>query len=141
MQKLKGKLTISSPSGGLSEKDIVRIEILDVDASCYAVLVEMEIEIFARALMGHGHMDCVFEFNDSGNVGTISQNKEETVPVPADSYRNLKAQKLALAPFEVDGWKARAGDIDNHHRASQDKSGQRFQLVVFFRNVPREQPE
>lgn len=44
----------------------------------------------------------------------------------------------ALKPFEVDGWKARGGDINNHHRHVIEKGGtQEFQRVVFFRNVPK----
>ncbi len=137
MDTLKGTIHIGRWSGG-DEGRPVHIELTDEDSGCRAVTIEMSLAEFGDALTGRGMVPCRFEFNDSGMIGTLAQNKEEHVPVPAWSDRKDGWQKRALAPFEVDGWRARSGDIDNSHRSTKNKDGQPAQNVVFFRNVPKE---
>lgn len=64
------------------------------------------------------------------------ENKTEMVPVPPYGQRQDGWQDQALAPFCVDGWWPRQGDITNHH-CSFSANGQDYQQVVFFRNVQK----
>ncbi len=136
MKLLKGSLSIGRT--GRSDDKAIRIELNDADSHCTAVLVRMGLPEFAECITGMGHADCEFEFNDSGVIGMLAQSKTEMVPVPSSHPRGDEEWKRkALAPFEVDGWKARAGDITNQHCWSRDESGKEFQRVVFFRHVPK----
>jgi hypothetical protein len=138
MLKLAGKLSISRVTSN-KEPNFVEITVVDAEASVEAISVKVSIETFANALFGSGYQDCEFEFNDSGRVGTIHEHKEELVPIPDYGNRPEGWQKKALAPFEVDGWSARSGDITNGHLHVTQK-GQNHQRVAFFRNMPKVQP-
>lgn len=137
MTKLPGNISIKRMQGGREETP-VRIELIDQESGCVAAYIHMGLEQFASALLGLSHIKCEFEFNDSGVIGMTAQNKEEKVPVPPYSSRQKGWQKIALAPYEIDDWKARGGDIDNHHCTVRTKDGE-FQRVVFFRHVPKVQ--
>lgn len=139
MPEIKGHITISRTSG-TRRGDDVRICIEDHNAGVVACEVKMTLENFAKAITNQGFIDCVVEFNDSGKVGTQRENKTELVPVPEKrSYDNREGwQEKSLAPFLVDGWYPRSGDINNHHRQRRDENGNTFQEVVFFRNVPKQ---
>ena len=133
--KLKGKLSVSKVYGG--DAHVMRISLDDEVARCRAVEIEVGMLAFVEALTGSGYQPCDFDWNDSGRVGTIGENKEELVPVPDWQSRPDNWIDVALAPFRVDGWRERNGDIENHHRHSR-KGDQEYQKVVFFRNVPKE---
>lgn len=151
MLKLQGKITISRmerwrPCQRLSVTSThelerpLRILITDSISGCVAAHVSLSLTDFALALTGMGYVDCDLEFNDSGVVGMVAENKTELVPIPAEHPYNREAWSIAaLAPFEVDGWKAREGDITNGHNFVRTKNGMTFQRVVFFRHVPRPQ--
>ncbi len=136
MITLRGSLSIGRTSG--RDDNPIRIELIDEDAACTVVQIRMSLLEFAECITGKGHCDCVFEFNDSGVVGKQAQSKSELVPIPSYPRDKGDWEKKALAPFEVDGWKARESDISNHHCWSREKSGQEYQRVVFFRHVPKE---
>ncbi len=132
MKKLEASLTI-----GRLDTDTVRITIEDDEARVLAVQVDVEIGIFARALMASGCQPCVMTFNDTGTVGTIGQNKAEVVPIPPYDERTGDWEEKAVRPFEVDGWHARMSDVDNRH--CQFRKGDKcYARVTFFRHVPRE---
>jgi len=137
MLMLDGAITISRPSG--RQEDYVRIELIDADAHCIVVNIELSPTEFANAVTCLDHRPCRFEFNNSGLVGTIQQTKEEMVPVPPHDKRdNAGAWKAeALKPFEVDGWKTRQSALENYHCWVRQDEGQECQPVKFFRNVPK----
>lgn len=131
---LKGKLTISHFRG--SGESSIRITLEDDDARLNAAEINMDVTAFAKAVLGCAWQDCTFTVTDSGLLGTMGENKTEAVPVPKRRDMAGKWIKTALKPFEVNGWKARAGDMTNQHH-SFNKDGKEFQTVVFFRNVAK----
>jgi hypothetical protein len=137
VKTLDARVTITRNS-----RDEIWIYIQDYRASANIVEVKMTTEAFALAVTGLGSVEATAEFNDSGNVGMVAQNKTEMVPIPSSGKtRGGEWEAKALAPFEVNGWRARSGDISNHHRWSRDKNGQEWQSVVFFRHVTVEAAE
>lgn len=137
MLTLSGHLTISRVLGGNSEE--VRIEVIDDNACVVAIRIKATPLAFVEALFGSGSQLCVFEFNNTGSVGTNGENKEELVPVPPSKARDSAGRWItkALKPFEIDGWHARGGDIENFTHRHVVKGNKDFQRVVFFRNVPK----
>ena len=137
---LEGAISIGRTSGGPNEDATpVRIEITDELSRTRVIDIRMSLEAFADALMGHGFRPCSITFNDTGTVGMKGENKTELVPF--DMYGGSRSDeeriKKALAPFEVEGWRARSSDMTNGH-CSTTKDGKRHQSVVFFRHVPVE---
>jgi len=142
MKKLKGSLSIGRTSGGsaISEKHPVRIEVTDELSHCRVIEIRLSISDFADALFGRGYTPCHVELNTSNVIGMKAENKTELVPF--DMYHGRSPELIAkvLKPFEVDGWRAREGDMLNGHCSVQDK-GKRYQRVVFFRHVPADSQE
>jgi len=85
--------------GGGADEPPIRITITDEGSRCVAVEARVSLEDFAKALFSSG-ADCAFEFNDSGRIGMLSENKEELVPVPplAKQDKGGKWIVKALAP-------------------------------------------
>jgi len=139
MKRLDGSVRISRVQGR-QEGDRIEIVVQDSNARCEAITIILTAEEFGDALSNIGSK-CKFEFNDSGVVGTIGQNKEEIVEVE-DTRPSIIGENAALKLWEVDGWKARHGDISNHHNwISHNMTGWHKQKVVFFRNVKDETNE
>lgn len=131
---LKGELSISRPQFS-DGRDVIHINLIDERAGSQAVEIHIGLADFAKALTGMGHVDCDFDFNDSGVVGTCHEWKEELVPIPDMLFRDDdKRISAILNPLEVDGWKARRSDLTNHHRQIC-KERQTFASVIFTRNV------
>lgn len=131
---MKGNIIITHTTGQ-SDNRTVRITVGDEASQIEFLEVRLTLEEFGTLLTGGREVDCEFKLKGAEKVGMISQNKEEIVPVPKEvRYSTDREGALSaklLAPFEVDGWKARKGDLFNHHRQTED--GYR---VVFFRHVP-----
>lgn len=85
-----------------------------------------------------GGLSSVIEIEVTDNDARVTAF-ELTVEL-ADFTRAITSmdwRQTALAPFEIDGWRARVADLDNHHR-SLIRDGQHCQRVTFFRNVPKD---
>lgn len=119
MKKVKGKLTVSYPSGG----DTVRITIDDESSSVELMMVEIDYEQWARAQASHYGRPCEVRIGRVDLVGKVHQVKEEFV-----------ADNEDVSKFEVDGWKARGGDFGNYHRRTEKGKKIGFNCV-FFRYV------
>jgi len=133
-----GKIRIGQPhTGGADEPERpIRIEITDSTSGVRFCTVHLSPAEFAGILTGTNE-ECALELYLS-TVGMQLESKDVFVPVvlsetiddfSADT-RKLIAE-ASLAPFEVDGWKARPGDFGNHHRGSYEKGFR----VVFHRHV------
>ena len=143
--KIDAGMNICRSTGGGVPPEI-RIRIRDTDARVEFVELTMTLADFASAVTGldvyHG---MTAEVRGLDRVGTIAENKTELVPY--DKYASLQAtnderdaaEDAALAPYEVDGWRAgrgSSGDLRNQHRL-ETVEGMRCMRVAFFRNVPR----
>jgi len=130
-----GKIRIGRPhTGGADEPERpIRIEITDSISGVRFCTAHLSPAEFAGILTGTNE-ECALELYLS-KVGMREESKEVFVPVVLS--KDIGVTQASLAPFEVDGWKARRGDFGNHHRGSY-KEGFR---VVFCRHVKVEQRE
>jgi len=127
---VKGHISISRRTGG-GVPDSIHIEIEEDNSSITFVDFELTLEAFTQAITGHGNVPGKLTVRALDRVGWTAENKTEEVPY--DLYSDERNPKEALAPFEVNGWRARKGDLDNMHCKVPGKKAQR---VVFFRHVP-----
>lgn len=130
----KGRITISRPQSSRG-KEWIRIQIEDEASRSARVTVSVNLDDFARALTGLGHVAMEAEWMGTQKLGTKGENKSEVIPgIGYDSTGEELVQKASA--FEVDGWEAELSDDElkgsfNFHRIS--KKGY---TVHFFRNVP-----
>lgn len=89
----------------------------------------MRLDEFASALTSSSG-EAEMEWWPHAPIGLKAENKTEDVPINVSPYGNAEAVAAALSPFEVDGWRARRGDMGNGHYRT--KTGYH---VVFFRHV------
>jgi len=127
MTTLPGTLCISRTSS-THDADEIEIRFIDEESHVQFATFHISLENFAKALTGLGYVEGKIEYRGLNRVGKISESKTELVH--CKPYGDDKAKYKALAEFEVDGWKARKGDIDNHHHYTPH--GVR---VVFFRHT------
>jgi hypothetical protein len=133
---IKGQLTISRPSNGRGEEWIT-IEFRDEDAGVRFAQFRVSTADFARAITGLGYIPGEIEVGGLHLVGTKAENKTEFIECePPYGDKAKKATLLKkIEALEVDGWKSRSGDWDNHHNYTRKGVS-----IVFFRNVPKEKP-
>lgn len=128
MKILNGTISISCGHNSIDDSRTVSITVTDGTSHAHVIDVELSAEDFAVGLFGLAERPCRFELNDSGVVGLTAENKTVEVVFPknlswyghpaAIAQATVSANE-ALAPYEVDGWRARRGsgaDYRNHHR-------------------------
>jgi hypothetical protein len=136
--EVKAKISIGRLFGGDGVKQ-ARIEIVDEVSRVHFLDAIMSVEDFARALFGESSIPIDVTLRGLDLIGMRHEHKRELVPYVRDY--NLKgealkaAQDVALAPFEVDGWKGYRDDMENGHRRSKMKGTDGY-LVSFHRHVP-----
>ena len=130
-QKLPGSVTISHPM----MSDIIHIEFTDEISQISFAEVELSLKDFALALTGMGNVKGTIEIRNLETVGWKAENKTEIIRVPAlKDYDKLRDYaRKAVKALEVDGWSARADDVENHHCWKGNTVS-----VVFFRHVKPE---
>lgn len=112
MKTLKGAVTITRRHG---KTDVMAIAIRDDMSFCQFVELEMSLEDFMKALTGLGDQPCKFEFRPD-KVGLKLEHKTEIVQFECKVWANRELEaKLAVAPFNKDGWEGRWDDLLNHH--------------------------
>jgi hypothetical protein len=123
----KGNLTISRYSSGT-----IAIKIED-DNGSRILVAELTPHDFAMALTGLAWGACQYTVT-SENAGKIRETKVISVAME-QLYRTLSDEEkvVILSPHEVDGWKANASDLGNHHKMT--KNGY---TVMFTRFVEKE---
>jgi len=130
--ELHALLSISHWSGNSGRGWSIDIE--DKLSGTCVVDVTISDEEFAAALGSLGARPCVMRLTPK-HAGKRGENKRERVPWDGRAYpRDEAAERVALAPFEVDGWTARDGDLANSHNRNSDGTYN----VVFYRYVEDE---
>jgi hypothetical protein len=76
--------------------------------------VYMTPEQFGLMISGLSNQECKFALTNLNVVGKKREIKTELVPY-SDYRNNEEEMRKALAPFEIDGWKAIKGQLGNHH--------------------------
>lgn len=115
LDNMPGKLSIGHPTPG---NDVV-IKLIDESSYCQILEIRVPLETFARALMGHSHLDCVYDLT-AMNAGKARESKTEIVRVPKKYIHSLRDDDVKaklLKPFEVDGWRDYQNDLGNHHKS------------------------
>ncbi len=142
--KAKGRITVSRRQGGDSENPIV-ITIVDDISGVGFVEASMSLEVFAEVITGHGHLKCTLEYLPEAFavIGKRYENKTETVAFPDEIIAGYGKDRIARVQtwlhkigMEVDGWKANAEDINNHHRWGglvETATGNQRQVSITFR--------
>lgn len=133
--ELKGKINISRMQKSNNDQ-YIELSLEDDAAGVTFVKAVLTLEDFAKALTGQGYIDTIITPRGLDLVGTIRQTKTEFVPGVTnwDVRQNSDILKEMVAPFEVDGWKARMSDLTNYHH-SQVVNGVKGHNTVFTRNV------
>lgn len=125
---MRGELSISRTGNQYIEitvqDDLSRVEFLRV---------RMGLAEFAKAITGLGNVECEFDWYPKF-VGMRHEVKVLSIPVQNFSAAEEERKEI-LAPYEVDGWMARADDLGNHHNMRRVADGY-LCSVTFSRYVP-----
>jgi hypothetical protein len=119
------------------EPDYVSIKIVDETSHCRFAEIQMTFQQLGLAITGRSEVDCKVEFSEKAPLGKKRVAKTELVPEPK-SHRDAEEDAALVKPFEIDGWKARQGDLHNHHMSRQGPNGERMRQVTFVRYVEPE---
>lgn len=135
-KRLKGTIQISQALNSYDDETPIRLRIEDELSSSEVIEVRMSREALADALTGRGYNPCEFVLRPQV-CGMKREHKTEIVTMPKNcKYKDEKAAKKAMKPFEVDGWEGRISDCFNSHKLV-DGSTNRYK-VSFVRHVPVE---
>jgi len=139
---LKGKITISTPSGTDHGKriDYVQITLEDELSHTRFLRIAMNYGDLARAITGHGMIPCEFELH-ADKVGLVHEHKREKVFIPNGAIGAGSTQKeratWAVQALETDGWMGRVRDALNHRRVSKREDHGCWRSVSFDRYVEK----
>lgn len=108
-----------------SEGHIIAIEITDSASHVAFAEIEMTCEDFAKAVTGMDGMTGDLTTRRLDLVGKRREHKRELVPFDGRCATGpmTDEERAALAPFQVDGWKARLDDLRNGHRRTRHGDG------------------
>lgn len=129
---MRGSFSICQASDGS-----IRFYFEDEASSSRFLVATTTPENLGLAITGKSELPCDFELRPD-LVGKIREHKRELVPRPDDATES--SMKVALAPFEVDGWRGHLPDLTNGHKTRR-VDGERFQEVLFVRYVESPQEE
>ena len=132
---LRGQIEIHSRVGewtGTDYKETMVVEITDEISRCRFLTFELDLKDFMRALTGRGGIKGDLTLQGLEVIGMRAENKAELIECDHPFYdrQKLEAAAKAVAAYEVDGWKARTEDIQNHHHYVDGGIE-----VTFFRHV------
>jgi hypothetical protein len=114
VKTLPGQLTITRTMNGRDDQFPITIRLTDGSSGVQAVEIHISLADFAETLTGLAHVPCEFEWNDTGTVGKVHEHKKEIVWIPRGAETD-GVIAAALAPFEVDGWRAYRPGCTNPH--------------------------
>ena len=123
-----------------SSHDQITIAVVDTDSHSKVAEVTLTPETLGLILTGLSYQPCTFTA-DTRLLGTRREHKTEIVPVVDCKYEDrLPNARVAVSPFEVDGWQARVtGALNQHNQRGRlpTKDGSLYE-VAFERWVPVE---
>ena len=127
--KVDFELEIHRTTGREIERPM-SIRITDNTSGCRILEVYFGLADFMDILTGRCGLHAEGDFYSTNPIGCTREHKEELVPSPKGYKPDEVEDSAILAPFEVEGWKARREDLHNHHRSNKDK-----QRVTFTRFI------
>jgi hypothetical protein len=101
--------------GRVSDVETIRLRVIDDASSTVALQLELTPEQFALGLTGQANRPAKARWL-TANIGRAWETKTEVVPIEGHPTYSEANKNLALAPFEVDGWRGNRGDLGNPHK-------------------------
>ena len=136
---MKGKISIGKVTCcGSPEGDYISIEVEDELSSINFLKVKMDLESFAKALMGLGNVPVEFELRGLDRVGKKHEYTTEQVYIPyAPSGVGFSDDLIdkAVSKWETDGWVGSRRDCKNHHNWVENRDNGSVYNVHFSRWV------
>lgn len=142
---MNGKISIHRWTGNQEGRtEGWTIALTDEDTGIQVFEVDLDMLEFSQAIGGLSQRPCTYTTRGLEYIGKKREVKTEEVYVPWNGTykRDLQVEqaKVACAPFEIDGWKARYEDALNGNkivRGSSGKDGAMYS-VTFTRYVAKD---
>jgi hypothetical protein len=116
MPKLKGSISIGRMLNSGVDRCVV-IELEDDSSGTRVVSIHLTPHDLAMALTGSGCNPCEFDWPTSPHVGKVHEHKQVAVWIPQVAKSvTREIIRIAVAKYEVDGWKGYDEDALNWHR-------------------------
>lgn len=123
MLNLSGFVKFDKPYT-LNKKKYFTLEVKDSLSGLVAMKLAIYADDLGRLVCEEKQVECEFEFNDSGNVGMVREEKEVEFYVDYGMFGMLKnltkreREKLEelVAPLEIDGWRIMRSDALDYNR-------------------------
>ena len=112
---MRGEISIGKVTSGGHKW--INITVTDDKSGCQFLDLKMSLIAFAEAMTGSSDQDCEFELRTQ-NVGKRYEHKTMKILFPhgqSDSKDRDNKAKLAVHPYEIDGWMGDWKDLLNHH--------------------------
>ena len=125
MKVIKAKLGLSR--AGMGSDSYMRMEIEDATSGIRFCELEIGMYDYAFLTTGLHGVSAKCTLRGLEDVGKSVEGKKEIIPRPEDTPEAIKA---ALAPYEVDGWKAYPPDLTNYHNSVEGGQSVSFHRYV-----------
>ena len=133
IKTIRGKLTISKPTGGPKGIRYDRVTIRVEDKNACGVIFDVDVSLheFGLALFSAAYRPCKVSIRRQALKRLGKQLETNTIRLPIDGIA-LPSEET-IAPYEVDGWRCDAADRPggkfNHHQAKYAASGSSYQVT------------
>ena len=126
---LPGNISINRVTGGGEAEIWISLE--EETSGIQFARFKMTLENFAKVITSQSCIEGTLELIGLDKLGWKAENKTEIISAPSGmSDKGKKEAEQAVKTLEVDGWRARKGDVTNHHCWKGNTVS-----VVFFRHV------
>ncbi len=137
--KHKAQITISRPQYG-DGRELIHLNITDVDARIEFVELEISYADFTRALTGQAYVVCDMHVRGLENVGKQRERDTITVEMPECSYYDRKATAVAEVHHHIkEGWTS--SDYFGSQDSFYTKDNIQYAKTDIFRWIDKEQGE
>lgn len=99
---MNGKIRISKISDSTKDEGSIRISLQDTTSKVQFIIIDMELDAFARVLFGIEDAPCELTFNNLKAIGKTKETK--TFSIQTDRVCHLPFDKLN--ELFLDGWNA-----------------------------------
>lgn len=130
---IPGKISISRITSNIEEVDYLTLQLKDESSRVRFLEVRIPFTSFVMALTGMMEEPITFYLYHTEHIGKVRETKEETVLVPRHTYADRETiARLALEPYEVDGWVGYLPDALNHTHRTVERAPEGNRMRVSF---------
>lgn len=123
IRRFIARAQLGYPSGGSGgDEDFARLSLQDRRSHTHLFEIRFSLDSWAKLLASRGEQDVKVEMYPCDMIGATHEVKKERVfvegrvPYLKDSAERVAFARVALARFEVDGWRGYTDDLFNHHK-------------------------